>query len=351
MQPLWSPICHCDFEADPFQFWRIGHLMTQVSVGSAPSLGDGGLFLKSFKEGQHPPPHAAVALGHPGYHRAAAIAVALEIGGYRREGVHGVCPFDLRRSRTPWLGPRRRSLSYQTLLILDLRVEKEDDVMYPWPHIFEVQLTAHLTRCATHHTRSLHRLRQVSRIRLAPEHVTLEPLRAAVHYHGKGAAVVADPQEGEKTHLALPERLLPFLLGFSRRGRKTVSYALQVNEQSRNGCTFPFHRDKMLSVMWITVASHSSLSVEFMMLSIALFNTSIPVAHQGRAHLMTSHKWSQIHKAFTNVQLLRNHFRGFQVFCPPTHCSGHRQVTNVLHIKLLDLLSHRLLKLHWNDNS
>lgn len=41
--------------------------------------------------------------------------------------------------------------------------------------------------------------------------------------------------------------------------------------------TSPFQRDRMLSVTWMTIGSHSSLSVEFMMLSIARFNTSIPV--------------------------------------------------------------------------
>lgn len=44
-----------------------------------------------------------------------------------------------------------------------------------------------------------------------------------------------------------------------------------------NDGTSPFHRDRTLSVMWITVGSQSSLSVEFMMLSIARFSTSIPV--------------------------------------------------------------------------
>lgn len=44
-------------------------------------------------------------------------------------------------------------------------------------------------------------------------------------------------------------------------------------------CTSPFHRDRTLSVTWITVGSQSSRSVEFMMLSIARFNTSIPATH------------------------------------------------------------------------
>lgn len=52
----------------------------------------------------------------------------------------------------------------------------------------------------------------------APEHVTLEPLRAAVHYHGEGVAVVADAQEGEEAYLALPEGLLPLLSGPNQRG-------------------------------------------------------------------------------------------------------------------------------------
>lgn len=70
---------------------------------------------------------------------------------------------------------------------------------------------------ATHHARSLNGLREVSCVRLAPEHVTLKSLRAAVYDHSEGVAVVADAQKGEETHLTLPERLLPFLPGSNHK--------------------------------------------------------------------------------------------------------------------------------------
>lgn len=70
---------------------------------------------------------------------------------------------------------------------------------------------AYLSRCVTHHARRLDGLGQDPCVRLTPEHVTLESLRAAVYDHGEGVAVVADAQKGEETNLTLPERLLPFL--------------------------------------------------------------------------------------------------------------------------------------------
>lgn len=58
---------------------------------------------------------------------------------------------------------------------------------------------------------------------LAPEHVTLEPLRAAVHDHSEGVAVVADAQEGEEAYRALPEGLLPLLSERRMRVRRGVA--------------------------------------------------------------------------------------------------------------------------------
>lgn len=90
-----------------------------------PSLGGCGLFVpESFEERQHPLPHvaaAAIALGYPRHHYGAT-AAAVVTGWKRREGgaVHGVGPFDLWWVNTPWLRPRWRSLSHETLLILDL---------------------------------------------------------------------------------------------------------------------------------------------------------------------------------------------------------------------------------------
>ncbi len=48
--------------------------------------------------------------------------------------------------------------------------------------------------------------------------------------------------------------------------------------------TSPFHKDRTLSDTWITIGSHSSLSLECMMLSIALFSTSIPVGKYTKTH-------------------------------------------------------------------
>lgn len=64
---------------------------------------------------------------------------------------------------------------------------------------------------APHHARSLDSLGDDAGIRLAPEHMTLEALCAAVHDHGEGVAVMADAQKRQETNLTLPERLLPFL--------------------------------------------------------------------------------------------------------------------------------------------
>ena len=51
----------------------------------------------------------------------------------------------------------------------------------------------------------------MSGVRLAPEHVALEARRPSVSDHSEGVAVVADAQEGQVTHLALPQGLLLFL--------------------------------------------------------------------------------------------------------------------------------------------
>lgn len=72
-------------------------------------------------------------------------------------------------------------------------------------------------RCVPHHAGSLDSLRQIPCVWLAPEHVTFETLRAAVHDYSKGVTVMANTQEGEEAHLALPERLLPLLLGTHQR--------------------------------------------------------------------------------------------------------------------------------------
>lgn len=99
------------------------------------SLGGGCLFIpESFKKRHHPLPHVAVAtaaaaatvaLGDPlcpcG---AAAQPVVMGCEGREGDSIHGVGPFDLWRVHTPWLGPWRRSLSHQTLLILDLKRTK-----------------------------------------------------------------------------------------------------------------------------------------------------------------------------------------------------------------------------------
>lgn len=95
-----------------------------------PPLGGCGLFVpESFEERQHPLPHvaaaAAIALGYPRHHYGAT-AAAVVAGWQGREGgaVHGVGPFDLWGVDTPWLGPRWRSLSHETLLVLDLTERK-----------------------------------------------------------------------------------------------------------------------------------------------------------------------------------------------------------------------------------
>lgn len=53
-------------------------------------------------------------------------------------------------------------------------------------------------------------------------------------------------------------------------------------------CTSPFHRDRTLSVTWITVGSQSSLSVEFIMLSMARFSTSIPATQRAQVQQLPS---------------------------------------------------------------
>lgn len=48
--------------------------------------------------------------------------------------------------------------------------------------------------------------------------------------------------------------------------------------------TSPLHKDRTVSDTWMTIGSHSSLSLECMMLSIALFSTSIPVSIYTKTH-------------------------------------------------------------------
>lgn len=60
----------------------------------------------------------------------------------------------------------------------------------------------------THHASSLHSLREDSCVRLTPENVTLELLRAAISDHCEGVTVMADTQKGEEAHLTLPEWLV-----------------------------------------------------------------------------------------------------------------------------------------------
>lgn len=74
-------------------------------------------------------------------------------------------------------------------------------------------------RCVSHHTGSLDSLGEISCVRLTPEHMTFETLRAAVYNYSKSVAVVANTQKGEEAYLALPERLLPLLSGPKRGDR------------------------------------------------------------------------------------------------------------------------------------
>lgn len=179
------------------------------------SLGGGGLFTpESLKKRHHPLPHvaaaaAAVALGDPLRPRPACLVV-MGREGREGDGVHGIGPFHLGGVRAPRLAPGRRSLSHQTLLILDLRRTRSPG------NPSELALVPTFGRW-THHAGGLDGFRQVSSVGLTPEDVTLELLGAAVHDHSEGVAVVADAQKGEEAYLALPDRLLPLLSGAVRR--------------------------------------------------------------------------------------------------------------------------------------
>lgn len=63
----------------------------------------------------------------------------------------------------------------------------------------------------SHHARSLDGLGDDPSVRFTPEHVTFELLRAAVHDHCEGVAVVTDAQKGEEAYLTLPEGLVAVL--------------------------------------------------------------------------------------------------------------------------------------------
>lgn len=174
------------------------------------SLGGGGLFTpESFKKRHHPLPHVAaaaaatVALGDPLRPRPACLVV-MGREGREGDGVHGIGPFDLGGVCAPRLASGRRSLSHQTLLILDLRRTRSPG------NPSGLALVPAFGRW-THHAGGLDGFRQVSSVGLAPEDVTLELLGAAVHDHSEGVAVVADAQKGEEADLALPDRLLPLL--------------------------------------------------------------------------------------------------------------------------------------------
>lgn len=72
--------------------------------------------------------------------------------------------------------------------------------------------------CIAHHARSLDGLGDDPSVRFTPEHVTFKLLRAAVHDHCEGVAVVTDAQEGEEAYLTLPEWLVAVLSARQEEG-------------------------------------------------------------------------------------------------------------------------------------
>lgn len=72
--------------------------------------------------------------------------------------------------------------------------------------------------CISHHARSLDGLGDDPSVRFTPEHVTFKLLRAAVHDHCEGVAVVTDAQEGEEAYLTLPEWLVAVLSARQEEG-------------------------------------------------------------------------------------------------------------------------------------
>lgn len=72
--------------------------------------------------------------------------------------------------------------------------------------------------CMSHHARSLDGLGDDPSVRFTPEHVTFKLLRAAVHDHCEGVAVVTNAQEGEEAYLTLPEWLVAVLSARQEEG-------------------------------------------------------------------------------------------------------------------------------------
>lgn len=72
--------------------------------------------------------------------------------------------------------------------------------------------------CISHHARSLDGLGDDPSVRFTPEHVTFKLLRAAVHDHCEGVAVVPDAQEGEEAYLTFPEWLVAVLSARQEEG-------------------------------------------------------------------------------------------------------------------------------------
>lgn len=73
-------------------------------------------------------------------------------------------------------------------------------------------------RGIAHHARSLDGLGDDPSVRFTPEHVTFKLLRAAIHDHCEGVAVVTDAQEGEEAYLTLPEWLVAVLSARQEEG-------------------------------------------------------------------------------------------------------------------------------------
>lgn len=78
--------------------------------------------------------------------------------------------------------------------------------------------TLSVRQVISHHARSLDGLGDDPSVRFTPEHVTFKLLRAAVHDHCEGVAVVPDAQEGEEAYLTFPEWLVAVLSARQEEG-------------------------------------------------------------------------------------------------------------------------------------
>lgn len=106
-------------------------LILNVTVAKKNHLGRGSLFApEGFEEGHHALPNIAATSLWVSC-RDGNAAAATKAGREGREGscVQRICPFNLWGVDAPWLSPGRRSLSHQTLLVLDLMKSRRAQLM------------------------------------------------------------------------------------------------------------------------------------------------------------------------------------------------------------------------------